>query len=315
MIKLSAEQEARGVELWNALVVDALASSYSIRSEPVTEVIEKRFSCRNYLDKPIEEEKRQQLINLMSSLPPGPFGSPARFELVTATERDRDALKGLGTYGFIKGAAGFIIGAVGDSPKNLEDYGYSMERIILLATDIGLGTCWLGGSFHKSNFAQKISAGRGESVPAVASIGYIADKRRVLDTVVRRSAGSENRRPWEEMFFDGQFRVPISREDAGAHATPLEMVRLGPSASNKQPWRIVREGNTWHFYLQRTRGYGKRMLGFVKIADMQRLDMGIAMSHFELVAAELGLIGEWQVNEPEIEKPDKMTEYTASWVG
>jgi len=286
-----------------------------VYNKPVTEIIRMRFSCRSYLDKPIEEEKRRLLADLLSSLPPPPFGSHARFELAAATEQDRNALKGLGTYGFIKGAAGFIVGAVGDSGKNLEDYGYLMERIILCATDIGLGTCWLGGTFHRSNFAKNISAGDGELIPAVSSIGYIASKHRTLDTMVRRSVDARNRRPWNEMFFDTKFGVPISREEAGAYATPLDMVRLGPSASNKQPWRIVKDGNTWHFYLQRTRGYGKRILGLVKIADMQRLDMGIAMSHFELAAGELGLEGRWKVSELEIEKPDKTTEYTASWVG
>ncbi len=286
-----------------------------VYSKPVTEIIRKRFSCRSYLDKPIEEKKRQLLVDFISSLSPGPFGTRARFELVTATEQDRSALKGLGTYGFIKGATGFIIGAVDDSGKKLEDYGYLMERIILFATDIGLGTCWLGGTFHKSNFAKKISAGDGESVPAVFSVGYVAGKRRTLDTMVRRSADSRNRLPWKETFFDEEFGVPISREETGAYAVPLEMVRLGPSASNKQPWRIVKDGNTWHFYLQRTRGYGNRALRLLKIADMQRIDMGIAMGHFELTADELGLNGKWEISDPEIKVLDKMTEYVTSWVG
>jgi hypothetical protein len=45
------------------------------------------------------------------------------------------------------------------------------------------------------------------------------------------------------------------------------------------------------------------------------MDMGIAMSHFELTAGELGLGGYWQNRDPEIERPDELTEYTVSWVG
>jgi len=45
------------------------------------------------------------------------------------------------------------------------------------------------------------------------------------------------------------------------------------------------------------------------------VDMGIAMSHFELSADELGLKGTWNVKEPYIEKPDSLTEYTVSWMG
>jgi nitroreductase len=75
----------------------------------------------------------------------GTFNTTPRFQLIAAKTEDHDALKGLGTYGFIKGASGFIIGStVKDLDYNLEDYCYVMERIIFFATSIGLGTCWLG---------------------------------------------------------------------------------------------------------------------------------------------------------------------------
>jgi len=50
------------------------------------------------------------------------------------------------------------------------------------------------------------------------------------------------------------------------------------------------------------------------VADVQRLDMGIAMCHFALTAKELGLTGAWQSREPDIKKSDKSTEYVVSWV-
>ncbi len=129
-------------------------------------------------------------------------------------------------------------------------------------------------------------------------------------------AGSNQRLPWEALFFDARWGVPLSPEAAGAYAEALEMVRLGPSASNKQPWRIVREGNHWHFYLQRTPRYAAMGLGkLIRIADIQRIDLGIAMCHFELTAAELGLAGQWQIGDPGLEMPDDLTEYTASWIG
>jgi len=53
---------------------------------------------------------------------------------------------------------------VGPGAKNLEDYGYLMEAIILKATELNLGTCWLGGSFTQSNFARKINAADNEIV-------------------------------------------------------------------------------------------------------------------------------------------------------
>ena len=50
-----------------------------------------------------------------------------------------------------------------------------------------------------------------------------------------------------------------------------------------------------------------------QVADMQRIDMGIAMCHFALTAEELDLRGTWTVQESDIAKPDALTEYIASW--
>lgn len=284
-------------------------------NKPITEIIQGRFSCRTYLKKPIEEDTRQRLLDFMASHQSGPLGSLARFDLIAATEQDRSSLRGLGTYGFIKGASGFILGAVEPDKNDMEDYGYLMEQIILFATDLGLGTCWLGGTFTQSSFARKISLTGDEVMPAVASIGYIADVEQARNGFIRQYAGAHQRRPWKRLFFDQQFGISLRREDAGDYATPLEMVRLGPSASNKQPWRILKDGSTWHFYLQRTPGYREGFFQvLLNLVDLQRIDMGIAMCHFELTANELGLKGRWAVQEPAIEKPDELTEYSVSWV-
>ncbi|HPQ43809.1 MAG TPA: nitroreductase family protein [Syntrophales bacterium] len=279
----------------------------------IPDIIRRRSSCRRYDPRPIEPGLRDGLSEILAVSPQGPFKSRARFELVSVTDDDLNALKGLGTYGFIKGATGFIIGAVERGEKDMEDYGYLLERIILLATDIDLGTCWLGGTFSKSNFSQKISLKESEVLPAAAAVGYVPDKPRWFDSFIRRRAGSDNRLPWTELFFDKTFQNPLSTKTVGPFAAPLEMVRLGPSASNKQPWRIIRDGTRWHFYLQRTIGYGERNMSLFKLADLQRVDMGIAMCHFELTAREMGLSGRWTLTEPKMEKPEERTEYIVTW--
>lgn len=283
--------------------------------ESITEVIRKRFSCRTYLDQPIKEDKQRKLTEFLAGNETGPLGTKTRFALVAATEHDRQALKGLGTYGFIRGATGFIVGAAPPGPGNLEDFGYLMERAILFATGIGLGTCWLGGSFTKSSFARKISAAREEVVPAVTAIGHIADGALDGDRI-RRRAGAAARYSSDQLFFDEIFGQPIAPADAGVYAGPLEMVRWAPSASNKQPWRIVRNKAGWHFYLARTKGYGKGSLIFrlLRLADLQRVDMGIAMCHFELAVRELGLAGRWQADAPAVRGLGENTEYTVSWI-
>ena len=284
-------------------------------SKPITEIIPQRFSCRTYLETPIDEGTRQRLLDFMDTRQSGPFGSRPRFGLAAATEQERGALRGLGTYGFIRGASGFILGAAEAAEKGLEDYGYSLERIILFATDLGLGTCWLGGTFTQSSFARKIALTGDEVMPAVAAIGYIADPEKARNGLIRQFADAQHRLPWARLFFERQFGLPLRREDSGEYAAPLEMVRLAPSASNKQPWRIVRDSSAWHFYLGRTPGYRQGFFQvLLNLVDLQRIDLGIAMCHFELTAREAGLQGEWAIEEPEIEKPDGMTEYTVSWV-
>ena len=284
-------------------------------TKPVVEIIEQRYSCRTYRPDPLDMDTRRQLADYAAGVQWGPLGSQARYELIAASENDRKVLKSLGTYGFIKGATGYIVGAIEESRYNLEDFGYLLELIILYATDLGLGTCWLGGTFTKSSFARKISAREGELVPGVSSVGYIAKKPRRIESILRVNDGTDRRLPWERLFFDDGFNTPLPHEGLGRYGKALEMVRLSPSASNRQPWRVVREGSAWHFYLQRTPGYRESpLVRLTTVADLQRMDMGIAMSHFELAANELGLDGHWENHDPEIERPDDLTEYTVSWV-
>ncbi|MCP4131946.1 MAG: nitroreductase [bacterium] len=286
-------------------------------SKPIKEIMDERYSCRSYSNNLIENNKAEELNEFFSANSKGPFNGESRFELVAASGEDSNTLKKLGTYGTIKGATGFIIGAMKSSEKDLEDFGYLMERNILMATDKGLGTCWLGGSFSKSGFSNKIGVGEDELVPAVASTGYIAKKVAVFDSITRWGAGSKKRKFPEELFYLDNFNTPLGEADAGKYALPLEMVRLAPSASNKQPWRIIKEKNknVFHLYLQRTGKYYERNKLLFKLADMQRIDMGIAMCHFELTALEAGLKGSWKVNDPEIGPLPKATSYVVSWVG
>jgi nitroreductase len=286
-------------------------------TRPVMDIIRNRMSVRTYADTSIEPGREALLRDFVSSGPAGPFGTKGRFELLTAKPGDVDALKGLGTYGAIRNPAGFIAGAVESQGRDLEDFGFIMETVILLATDLGLGTCWLGGSFRQSRFAAAVRVGEGESIPAVVSVGNPAVKRRFIEKLMRRGANADTRLTWEQVFFLGGFDRPLSRHEAGAYAEVLEMVRLAPSASNKQPWRVVKDpaGAVFHFHLQRTKGYDRSRKTLFRMADLQRVDMGIAMSHFALTAEELGLAGAWQVADPCLVPLPPDTEYLVSWRG
>jgi hypothetical protein len=280
---------------------------------PILELVQERFSCRKYLRKPIEAATLSRLRAFVEDLGPGPFGSPTRFGLLAATEDDEQALKGLGTYGMIRNPQGFIVGAMGPCSKNLEDFGYLMERAVLAAVGLGLGTCWLGGSFRKSRFSGAFGAAGDETVPAVVALGYSADAERSGGWAGRAIKRSVRLAP-EAMFFSGGFDRPLRSDEADGLAPALESVRWAPSASNKQPWRLVRQGGRWNFYLRRTKGYGKGLMGTLSpMADVQRIDLGIAMCHFELAARELGLTGTWELADPGLALPGDLTEYTATW--
>ena len=276
------------------------------------ELIDRRYSCRTYLERPISSGDRDGLTGFMATKTRGPLGSAARFGLIAASPDDGGALRRLGTYGFIKGATGYIVGAVRKGPGDLEDYGYLLEEVILEATRIGLGTCWLGGTFTRSTFTSRFGGvRRGETIPAVVSTGYPGDDG--AERIREREEGTR-RFPPAELFFAGELGRPLE-SGADGYCEALEAVRMGPSATNKQPWRIVRRGDDWHFFLLRTRGYGKGSPFFkvLRIADLQRVDLGIAMCHFELVARESGLNGRWVVEDPGLTLPGPGIEYTATW--
>jgi hypothetical protein len=284
-------------------------------NQPVSELIRKRYSCRTYQEILIRNSDLSTLNEFIGPFLIGPLGSQIRFKIVAAKENDSKSLKGLGTYGFIKKPTGFVLGKSLDTPGSLEDFGYLMETILLKAAEIDIGSCWLGGTFTKSRFARLMDLQTGEIIPSVASLGYPADQTAWVDRVTRLYAGADRRLPWGDLFFSIQFGTPLTPEDTGAYKNPLELVRLAPSASNKQPWRIVKIGHAWHFYIFRNRQYPPPVFEFLlNLADLQRIDLGIAMSHFELSAREQGLSGSWHNQDPDIPLPDPLIEYSITWI-
>lgn len=276
--------------------------------DSMVEAVRQRISVRTYAGRPIEADKKQAVVDLLRANTEGPFGQAVRLALVDFAEIEREEVRKLGTYGVIRGARLYIVSAVKEGRGAMEDLGYCFEKVILGATSLGLGTCWMGGTFRRSSFARRIGASEGEIVPAVSPVGYAGDGRSVAEVLLRRFAGSDGRKPWRELFFDGGMATPLAKEAASSYATALECVRLGPSASNNQPWRVLRQGDgIFHFYLKRTPGYDKLM----RSVDLQLVDMGIALSHFELAARETGHAGGWMHSAPDLEAGSLM--YILSW--
>jgi nitroreductase len=260
----------------------------------IIDTIQSRTSWRTYSREKLSTEDRAKITTYIKQDQKTPFGSKPRFTLI-----DYAANEQLGTYGFIKDAQHFIAGATKTAPMNNEDYGYALEKIILYATDLGLGTCWLGGTFNRQGFTKETALDPDEELPAVTPIGYKA-ARRLLDQLIHRTAGSANRKPWSQLFYNKQF-TPLSPDEAGIYATAFEMVRLAPSASNGQPWILILDEDTVHFYQNCKTDYSK----------YKQLDMGIAFSHLELTLNHQNIHGEWIREDPGY--TSGKTGYVASW--
>ncbi len=278
----------------------------------IIETMRKRQSIRTYDVQNITESHIKEINDYIKDEQNliGPFGKKGRMEFVPVTNNVTDKGIKLGTYGFIKNPWAFIVGIIDNEKNAILEFGFVFQKLVLFLTDLGLGTCWMGGTFNRNSFQREIALEQGEFIPCITPLGYPNSKQRVVDKAIRIVAKSNNRKPWNQLFYDESFVTILTREKAGQLEIPIEMVRIGPSASNKQPWRLVLSSNRQlcHFYLEHTPNYSTK-LGY----DMQLLDIGIAMCQFELACKELQLDGQWVVEDPKIEPPNEHFEYLVSW--
>lgn len=272
----------------------------------IEESVKKRYSVRNYKEQEVELDKRKEIESFVNSLD-NPFGNKVNFHYLDNREmKDEDKL---GTYGVIKGAMQYIGTTIKLEPMALEALGYELEAVILYLAHLELGTCWLGGTFNRKGFAKAMNIEEDEIFPIITPYGYAATKKHMKEIVMRKMIKADQRKEWNQLFYINDFQTPLTKEKAGDLEVPLEMVRLGPSASNKQPWRILLKDNACHFYEYKQPGYSDSFP-----YDIQRVDMGIAAAHFDFSVKEKGLKGYFDTEcEPELELPDHM-EYVFSWI-
>jgi nitroreductase len=285
------------------------------------DAIRARTSVRTYDGESISPSERNALQASFAEAVPGPFGATPRFIIASRDEIEDEASRGpaadgapvkggirIGTYGMIIGPRNFIAGVVARRPYACVDFGYCLEGIVLRATELGLGTCWIGGAFGRGAIARALGASKDEFVPATTPVGRAAPRPSIQERIVRGSAKARTRKDGSELFFEATKSGALEPlRGAGAWTEILEAVRMGPSASNKQPWRLVldkRAGEALHLVMHEDQRYNN-MLGEVKL---QELDMGIAMRHVEVAASALGIKGAWSrldVDPISLEEPDR----------
>ncbi|MBN2151386.1 MAG: nitroreductase, partial [Candidatus Lokiarchaeota archaeon] len=147
-------------------------------TRPIQDVIEARRSNRTFLPKALEPGLKAKLLSLMAEPVASPFGASCELRWVTLEGAEPSLKRKLGTYGFISGARDFIAGVTkrGEA-AGTEHLGYVLEKVILHATDLGVGTCWLGGTLNRKGFGEAARLSAGESMPAVTPVGYPAGQR------------------------------------------------------------------------------------------------------------------------------------------
>ncbi|MBD5528657.1 MAG: nitroreductase [Lachnospiraceae bacterium] len=268
--------------------------------ENITELVRRRRSVRTYDGREVNEDDLKKLALFMEKIE-NPFGIPVSFKFL-------DGKKHALSCPVVSGADLYVGAKVPRMPHVEEAFGYSFEMFVLYAWSIGIGTVWIGGTMDRSAFERAMALEQNEMMPCISPLGYPAGKRSIRENMMRKAIRADSRNSFETIFFDSTFDVPLTMEKAGRLAEPLEMVRLAPSAANKQPWRVVLDKNGVHFYLKRSKGFASEAAG-----DMQKVDLGIALCHFALAAKENAINICFDMNDPGIETEAGM-EYIASYL-
>ena len=266
------------------------------------EVIRSRKSSRTYTDRILEPEVKVRLLDTLSVHSTGLFGESLRLELVERQPGEERKMKF--DYGYITNHHAYLLGKTKNSPDARMSYGYLMEKMVLEATRLGLSSCWMG--YFDPDFFTEIHLSQDEIIPAIVIVGYAVEKQPVKERMIRIAIKASQRKSWDNLFFLGDNKAPLTPETAGQYAEVLEMTRLAPSSGNTQPWRIIREkqSDTFHFYK-------KVINSSYEERGMHDVDLGICMSHFEIACHHLSLLGKWEKRNPGL----SAWEYKMSWTG
>ena len=231
------------------------------------EIIKGRKSVRSFEDKPLSTEDRSRLEQYIGTID-NPFGIPVRFVLLDAKEN------GLSSP-VLTGETMYVAGIVKKGNYADVAFGFSLEKLVLYAWSLGIGTTWIGGTMKRELFEQAAGLSKDEMMPCMSPLGYPSRKRSVKETLMRKGVGADSRMSTDKLFFDGKWDVPLNAAGSDELLELMEMVRWAPSAVNKQPWRIIAADGSFHFYEKQDKGYVSEKTG-----DLQKVDLGIALCHF-----------------------------------
>lgn len=240
----------------------------------ILEAMTVRRSVRTYTGRPITETQAERIEAAIQAAG-NPFG--ARPDLRLMRFGGGRELRP-STYGMIRGACDFLAMGYGDSEADLLAAGFAMEQVVLEATRMGLGTCWIAATFRGSDF-ERTGTPWSEAKPlkVVCPVGVEAGKS-FVERVARMAAGSDRRKPMDRLFFAPGFSEPLRGGTPFYEA--LAMMRLAPSSTNSQPWRASAgaDGRSVDFFCRDS-------------SRLSTLDCGIGLCHFALTERANGHSG------------------------
>ena len=256
---------------------------------PATEMMQARKSVRTFDGRPIRPEDRAALEGFLPEIQ-NPFAVPVEFRLLDAKAH------GLASP-VILGADTYLAAKVTKGKFFELGFGYSFEAACLFARSLGLGTVMLAATLNRAAFEKAMDLAENQVLPVASPIGYPAARRSLRESMMRKGIKADTRLPFEALFFDGAFDKGLTESAAGIYARALELARWAPSAANKQPWRAVRAGDAVHFYEARS-------MKDSPLGDIQQVDVGIFLAHFDLALQEAGIHGRFLEADPGLPCPE-----------
>jgi nitroreductase len=209
----------------------------------------------------------EDMLNKLSKIT-APFGSNVNLELLNQASGENEKI---GTYGFVQNAAAFLAGTTVNKLEAIIDYGFIGQLAVLQLLEQGIGSVWLGGTFNRNTVKRSLKTD--DLIPALIAIGHPKDKS-LTEQTIRLLVRASSRKDFGELFTDASGQ-PL--DASHKYAQVLEALRLAPSGTNRQPWRVVVEDKKLGIFIQRTPNYAKELN-----YDVQGLDMGIALAHLKI---------------------------------
>ena len=169
------------------------------------EAISNRISRRRYLQTPVAAELKTRIRAETEALN-RESGLSAVF-VEDAGEAFSSMRRSYGMFSGVRSA--LVLKGPEHLPDLAEKIGYYGERLVLDLTDMGLGTCWVGGTFDRSHFRIP----DGEAMLCVVTVGYVEDpslKERLI-----RGALSRKRKPASQRLRGYETRARMGQRGHG----------------------------------------------------------------------------------------------------